>query len=325
MKKLYFLFLIVILGICEKTFAQSRWIGIMPMEFNPSFAGNSGGHRLVTFAGYTYTRSGVGRSKGDYSNRFDKESTPILAFSYDNFISKLSTGIGFFASCSEGSSVANFKFSGLKTGIVISPKISFKGKYTIAPSLGLTYKYFGFSFDDFDSNRIKGKYDALNLSAGLLFNTERFYLGYSYYFRPIKGNDTFIYYEDIKQSDAFTKLYGIVQTGFKYQRNKESVTSYSLQAAVRVDKYFEWTNLFNNLSFTVKHKKVLFGAATAEGLDYLLNGLPAKDAIYAGIGYQTSKLKIFYSQDLTNLQFRYRGELSCRLFLPNKNKAISQF
>jgi hypothetical protein len=330
MKNIYFLFLmIVVIGMCEKTSAQSRWVGIMPMEFNPSFAGNAGGHRLVTFAGYTSTKEGEGRMKGNYVNSFNKESMPVLGFSYDNFISKLATGIGFFTSWNnsdERTIIANLKSSALKTGVVISPKVSLKGKYTIAPSIGLTYKQWRFALRDIYSYPINGKYDALNLSAGLLFNSEGFYLGYSYYFVPFKGKDVYTFYEDKKQTHVFSKMYGIVQTGFKYQRNKESKTSYSLQAAIRVDKYFEGADLFNNINFTVKHKSVLFGAATAEGFNnFFSSTMPLQDALYAGIGYQTSKFKIFYSQDLTNLKFRYRGELSCRLFLPNKSKAISHF
>ncbi|MCR6641282.1 MAG: type IX secretion system membrane protein PorP/SprF [Sporocytophaga sp.] len=236
----------------------------------PLFAGNAGGHRLVTFAGYTSTKEGEGRMKGNYVNSFNKESMPVLGFSYDNFISKLATGIGFFTSWNnsdERTRIANLNSSALKTGVVISPKVSLKGKYTIAPSIGLTYKHWRFALSDIYSYPINGKYDALNLSAGLLFNSERFYLGYSYYFVPFKGKDVYTFYEDKKQTHVFAKMYGIVQTGFKYQRNKESKTSYSLQAAIRVDKYFEGADLFNNINFTVKHKSILFGVATAEGFN----------------------------------------------------------
>jgi hypothetical protein len=330
MKNIYFLFLmIVVVGMCEKISAQSRWVGIMPMEFNPSFAGNVGGHRLVTFAGYTSTKEGEGRMKGNYVNRFDKESMPVIGFSYDNFIPKLATGIGFFASWMNENRKYRYSdshFSGLKTGVVVSPKISIKGKYTIAPSLGLTYKRVEGEINDYNPEETrKSKHNAFNLSAGLLFNSERFYMGFAYYFSPFTGRDVFPFYEDIKQSQIITQMYGIVQAGYKFQRNKESKTSYTIQSVVRLDKYFEWPDLFNNLSFIVKHKKFLLGASTADGFSNFFSEYPPQDALYAGIGYQTSRFKIFYSQDLTNLKFRYRCELSFRLFLPNKNKTISHF
>ncbi|GAL83219.1 hypothetical protein MYP_445 [Sporocytophaga myxococcoides] len=324
MKNIYFLFLmIVVVGMCEKTHAQSRWIGIMPMEYNPSFAGNSGGHRSVAFAGYTSSEGGRKSYKGD-DHLFPKTSTPVLGVSYDNFIPKIASGVGFFASwmhSHERRSRDDLKVSGLKTGIVISPKISLKGKYTIAPSLGLTYKYSEGEYWDL----YKSKYEAFNLSVGLLFNTERFYLGYANYYNPFKGEDILLFFEDFKQTKVYGWTYGLIQTGFKYQRTKMSKTSYTLQAVFRIREYTTWIGLVNNISLTVKHNKLLFGVTAAEGVMGPIFYTPPQDELHVGIGYQTSKFKIFYSQDLINLKFRYRSEITCRLLLPKKGKVISQF
>jgi hypothetical protein len=336
MKNIYFLFLmIVVIGMCEKTSAQSRWIGIMPMEFNPSFAGNTGGHRIVALGGYEHSGGRAKQTSPTSSVGFIKLNSPLASISYDNFISKIGSGIGFYMSSRKYSAGTKedensyTSFDALKAGLIISPKISIRGKYTIAPSIGLNYKKLRYDSQpseflmDFDSINYRPeqyKSDFFYLTAGLLFNTENFYVGYAHYLPTFNGagqknsfyEERYISYN--KQNYYYSdKQYGIIQAGYKFQKSKDSKSSYLLQKMVWTNHKLDLITLFiSNLSFTFKYRKVLLGVSTT---DHLLGG----------VGFQTSKIKIFYSQNLDYLNYQYRGELSCRVLIPNKKKTFYQF
>ncbi|MBO9702758.1 MAG: hypothetical protein J7604_21275 [Sporocytophaga sp.] len=319
MKNIYFLLLIVIIGKCEETYAQSGWIGLMPMEFNPSFAGNSGGHRIAALTSY------------EHSVKRSRETSPLnstlASASYDNFISNIGSGVGFYMSSRKYSSgdtsspyhISYTSFNALKGALIISPKISIRGKYTIAPSLGLNYKHLSYDFQapggnvNYDSSKIKFenfKSEIFYLSMGLLFNTEKFYIGYSHFFQAFNGarNMNSFYEEDYRSG----KQYGIIQVGYKFQKNKDSKSSYTLQKVVWTNRKFDLiTIVIDGLTFTYKYKKILAGISTGSSSHF-------------GIGYQSNKLKIFYSQNLDLSNF-YHGELSCRLLIPNKKKTFYQF
>lgn len=318
----------MIIGMCEKTFAQSRWVGIMPMEFNPSFAGNAGGHRIVSLGAGNTVSTEFSYAKGRILN---------TSVSYDNFISRLATGVGVIASWYDGnikSTSYEGKLSALKTGLIVSPKISIKGKYTIAPSVGLYYRHLDLYTNNYDYNTLALMSDFFNLKVGLLFNSEKFYLGYVHNFLPLevrnpKNTNMGPYYEDDYRG---FKTFGIIQTGYKFQKNKESKIASTLQAAIRVGKYTELSDLMNKVNYTVKYKKVLLGVSTASGsrpppvlskVSYLKQRLHFD--FLAGIGFQTKNIKIFYGQNISNLKYWYNGELSCRIIISNKTKIINQF
>ena len=173
--------MIVVVGMCEKTSAQSRWVGIMPMEFNPSFAGSAGGHRIVALGGRNTVSSEFSNSKGEAIN---------TSVSYDNFVSRLATGIGVIASRYDEnikSTSYESKASAFKTGLIISPKISIKGKYTIGPSIGLFYRHLDTYVNYYNYKTLELMSDFFNLKAGLLFNSEKFYLGYAHNFFALRS------------------------------------------------------------------------------------------------------------------------------------------
>ncbi|GAL83220.1 hypothetical protein MYP_446 [Sporocytophaga myxococcoides] len=336
MKNIYFLFLmIVVVGMSEKTFAQSRWIGIMPMEFNPSFAGNTGGHRIVALGGYEHSGGRAKQTSPNSSIGFMKLNSPLASISYDNFIPKIGSGIGFYMSSRKYSSGSRedentyTSFDAFKAGLIISPKISIRGKYTIAPSIGLNYKKLRYDYQpselliDFDSLNYKPEHyksDIFYLTAGLLFNTENFYIGYAHYLPTFNGaRQKNSFYEERYISHNkhnyyyLDKQYGIIQAGYKFQKSKDSKTSYLLQKMIWTNRKLDLITLFiSNLSFVFKYRKVLLGISTT-------------DHFLAGVGFQTSKIKIFYSQNLDYINYQYSGELSCRVLIPNKKRTFYQF
>lgn len=293
----------------EKIYAQSRWNGITPIHYNPSFAGNTGGQRVIMFSGYTSSKGGEKVSRNNDVNVFYKRNISISTVSYDNFIPKIASGIGFFATYNNGEAKTfwgEYKGAALYVGLVVSPKISINGKYTIAPSAEVTYTHS-------DSYVIlNGRSDSRNfisdniyINIGLLFNSKDFYIGLT------NGGN---YYG-----------YGTwnLQTGYTYQRSKEAKASYTMQALINFPGSSAVSNFFSNLSLTYKYNKLILGVTTTDNFVKLISGNAAQNAIYTGVGYQSKKLKIFYSQDLTNVNYVYSGELSCRIFIPDKNKAFN--
>src|SRR5687767_3299342 len=116
-------------------------LGTLPMNYNGGFAGESGKGRLIVGA------NAIGEYFGDRYSFYG---------SYDHFFTKISTGVGLTA-------IGGYRDA---YQLSISPKISFKGKYTFAPFVSVSY------FD----NEIGG-------SAGVLFNSQKFYMGYSLFRR----------------------------------------------------------------------------------------------------------------------------------------------
>ncbi len=319
--------MIVVVGMSEKTFAQSRWIGIMPMEFNPSFAGNSGGHRIVALGGYEHS-GGKTQQLNFYSYRdFRKQSSPLGVISYDNFIPKLASGVGVYfseinskwGSRLEGDTVPSRNDDkAMKAGINISPKISIRGKYTIAPSVGLNFRHYNYNFYSGKNihylDKQSFKSDIFYISTGLLFNTKQFYVGYAYFFAPYTGGANIrSLYEDKNLKE---KSYGYIQAGYNFRKSMDSKASYTIQSIIMTKTKMDWNDLINNINFTFKYKKVLLGLSTSSfgGAQW-----------FAGLGYQTEKIKIFYSQNLQYVNYLYSGELSCRILIPNKQKTFYQF
>jgi hypothetical protein len=180
------------------SFGQSMApLGALPMQYNSSFAGSNGGPRISSFAGYerstlqytlptTIPNTIINRSNTAYS----------LYTAYDQFIPAIRSGIGLTASLSghnynylssnstsNSSSSANEKPRYASFALAVAPKFSIKGKYTISPSLDLAYtntwnQSYGVYIDS-SWVPIDVIYHSLTSRAAILFNSNKYYLGYS--------------------------------------------------------------------------------------------------------------------------------------------------
>jgi hypothetical protein len=92
MNKRCILILFLTLALSADGFAQSRWIGNLPMQYNPSFAGSTGGHRISSMGSSQYYKQHENDS--NFFKRNDWES----GLSYDVFISRIASGLGFILS-----------------------------------------------------------------------------------------------------------------------------------------------------------------------------------------------------------------------------------
>jgi hypothetical protein len=151
-------------------YCQYLPIGVLPMEYNPSFAGSVGNSRIVSNL-YYYKSSFWNNTNVLTAGRFD--------LSYDNYYPAIRSGVGVIFNESYHSQIINdstlFKIWSSSIDLILAPKISIKGKYTISPSFGIKYmSHYGWS--DRPQNTF---FDGFAIKSGILFNTSHYYIGYA--------------------------------------------------------------------------------------------------------------------------------------------------
>jgi hypothetical protein len=214
-------------------------LGALPMQFNPSFAGQVGGPRFNSNLNYLYNSSSSSSTQG----------ANIYA-SYDQFISAIRSGIGITAGYGYSSlkgygfnTLGNYTSGGANVSVAIAPKFSFKGKYTLSPSLDFS---FGASTIEaefrppFDTlfDYLNGNHYGLNSRAGLLFNSNKLYVGYSINLLSRAIGDTPINPAGNVRSGYFESY---LQAGYTFQKNSESKFSFTPQLVVEV-----YRNMYEN-------------------------------------------------------------------------------
>jgi hypothetical protein len=231
-------------------------LGALPMQYNPAFAGEAGGPRFNLNAGLLT------------ASRF-RHNDYNLNTSYDHFIPAIRSGIGFSAGYYT-SSVPYIATEGYRFTVAVAPKFSLKGKYTISPSLDLTYGSSALS-----SNPPPGTLEPLNLNgyhllgrAAVLVNSRKWYAGYSvdiplhntYRYRLFGRNDI--------SPERFTSYW---QFGYTFQRSSESKFSFTPQIVflTGTDRYNRYSrNSFRYFapeafSLNFRYGKFIWGANNA--------------------------------------------------------------
>ncbi|CAN5469533.1 hypothetical protein BH23BAC1_BH23BAC1_23360 [soil metagenome] len=152
---------------------QNILLGALPMQFNSSFTGEADVPRLNTALFYQNPHRGSPQLK--------------LFTSFDQFIPAIGSGIGFTGGYGEPTG-DHILASSLFFNFGIAPKFSLGGKLTISPSLNLNYNQSSrqiqipqFMCVDATGNQVVCASNTRGLSsnAGLLINTNKYYIGYS--------------------------------------------------------------------------------------------------------------------------------------------------
>lgn len=215
------LILLVIIVFSTSAICQSVPVGLMPMQYNGSFAGSAGNSRISSsfiFEGYN-----------DKHGFYDLFSL-VSQISYDRYYPKLKSGVGitvnnfthdFTAQNSWGGSWSS-KLRLSSINLDIAPKLSIKGKYTISPSIRLRYygNFIEYTSENIDLNpSIENGYnDGLTSRLGILFNADRYYIGFSF---PLFRTT----FEDFNWSEFST----YIQLGYTYQKEESSKFSFTPQ------------------------------------------------------------------------------------------------
>jgi hypothetical protein len=259
---------------------QALPVGTLPMLYNGGFAGEGknarftiGGSRLTTPPTYGYFGS------------------------YDQFITKLSTGIGITFAHDNHTSKDIYLSHHYRNYLVISisPKISIRGKFTFAPFIDYTHvreetQYFDPSFNYSYPAHFRGG-RVTNFRTGLLFNSREFYVGLTLYI-PSKTTHPQLY-----PSDNLVGSPVVLQAGYTFQKLPESDLSITPQAAiffVREGGAVQGLNfdsdrsvqLRANLNLLVRYKKVIASINNVSGMS-------------VGLGMQTKKFRVLLNQNYT--------------------------
>ncbi|MCU0355323.1 MAG: type IX secretion system membrane protein PorP/SprF [Cytophagales bacterium] len=299
-------------------YGQEIPLGVMPMQYNPSFAGEAGVPRLNVHTGVRLPRSQAGY-------RVD--------LSYDQFVPKIRSGIGVSVYSNSSLSTYYNRFrpdsaSGLTRtthesrgaahgfSVAIAPKFSIKGKYTLSPSIDLSYHasesynelwFTNGTRQDIVSRSVVGR-------VALLFNSQKWYIGYSI---NVPLYQAFTYNSsDVYPARRFVSYW---QMGCTFQRSAESRFSFTPQVVFltgheprfvlttfRSFRYFAPVEIILNF----RHNKFIWGFNRA-GLH---------------VGWQTARMRLMLSQRVyvSSTQSAYLGGVSFRYVFkhsePGKNR-----
>ena len=290
------LFILVI----NELFSQHAPLGMHPTQFIPSFAGSAGEPRIFANIGSkSYHRQ-------DDRNAFGG------SLSFDHFITKWSTGVGFNVDYLDYTNPATDRDSipdeanMLKFQLMAAPKFSIAGKYTISPGIAISYNHMAHKGDFLNygkeytelADTSKLTENKINFAASILFNSKKYYAGISFYSRGFYSHD-----QGIGANTFLTarrKPFLVFQTGYTFQRTSESKFSFTPQLAIAI--HSEGSNVsFVDLNLKFRYKKVIWG----------LYG----DGLY--LGYQNDKISITGALSLKEAS---SASLSARILLGNKSQ-----
>ncbi len=199
-------------------------LGALPMQYNGSFAGEAGSPRISSNFGFGH---GSGFRQGGYYRGVYEQQV-----SYDQFIPALRSGIGVGVLTNQASYLL-YKYNGQGFSVAVAPKISLNGKYTFSPSLSLEYVAVHkptYNVMINDTSRVSYGYDSRSLRsrAGFLFNTSKFYVGYSV---DILDNWDFHSDNGWHSSRRLDRFSSYLQLGYTFQKSPDSHFSVTPQVA----------------------------------------------------------------------------------------------
>lgn len=266
-------------------------LGALPMQYNSSFAGEGSGPRISSNIGFN----------SDYIN-FPLRRL-ITDLSYDQFVSRIHTGVGLSTSYYNGRSEFG-KTAAYSVGAAIAPKFSIKGKVTISPSLDFSFARGDvyLDFRRYDGTELEYGYTYIRSRAAILVNTQKWYVGYSVdaYTNLDYRNDTIA----TRIGTPFKGFNSVLQLGYTFQRSTDAKFSFTPQIAFKIREQpqrFEdplWERIKQvDFNFTFRHDKFIWGA----------NG----NGIHVGL--QTQQLRLMLTNWIKDDNtYPYAGNLSFR-------------
>jgi len=271
------------------------------MQYNGGFAGEASSPRFNANLGF-----GAGRR--DFRTEYH------LSASYDQFVKALSSGIGVTAYSTQRTA-PSYQYNRQGFSVVVAPKISLRGKYTLSPSLDLEYGAghlpkqiitvddsvvipYGFNTRQWQSR------------AGLLFNTSKFYVGYSV---AVVDRLAVKYTDGTRRAWRPATFSSCLQMGYTFQRSPDSRFSFTPQLTFYignneflVDHYYPrariGVNFFRAFHLNFRYKQFIWGVNNTG----------------VHLGWQTPRLRVMTSNAIAvagRYGSGYVGNLSLRYVL----------
>lgn len=263
------------------------------MQYNGSFAGEAGASRISSSA-YYYKFN---------NNTFRTGNQAGIYTSYDQFFKSIGTGIGVTAGY-QGSN-EDWPFSGGQiffSSLAVAPKISIKGKYTLSPSVDISRLAGNFYSNELNISRTELQ-TSINSKAGLLFNTPKYYIGYSVY---LFDKEKMVYDNSFRNPRRFRSY---LQLGYSFRKTSESKFSFTPQIAIRLqEKTHPDDDVMDHtaINLTFRYSQYIAG----------INNTGFH------LGIQKENLRIMFSSmiGLSTSREPYSGNLSFRYIFKNADK-----
>jgi hypothetical protein len=295
----FLLFAMAMLSFSQGALCQNLPVGILPMAYNPSFAGSAGGSRMVANFSYEHQK---------FSHQSDKDIG--VSLSYDNFIPWLRSGVGIIASWNRGDRLYQSRSHDRQSGflsLIIAPKISIKGKYTISPSLQLGYTDI---YHEYYSSPAGYLYKGFQGQMGILFNANNYYIGYG--LRLFNSPDDGFFYNE--------KLYSAIQLGYCFRKSSDAQFSFTPQFVLPIIIYSEFTFIEPNYLLNFRFGQYSLGAVSTFGYWYPTGFLA---------GWQKSDWRIVltnqFKDQYSSRASAYRLDLSLRYIFNSDKKSLHVF
>ncbi|MES2733031.1 MAG: type IX secretion system membrane protein PorP/SprF [Bacteroidota bacterium] len=270
------------------SYGQSAPVGSLPMQYVGSFAGEAGVPRLSSSFSY--------QNHNNFNGRQDVYESYL---SYDQFIPAIRSGIGITTGV--GNNLNAVGYNNQWTPIyfnksnlyyisgVLAPKFSIQGKYTISPSIDYSYQ----------GNSALSGYYSRQCRVGMLFNTKKYYIGYSVY---LLNNYAFKDTNNINTKVRGSER-GHLQLGYTFQPSSESKFSCTPQMAILVyENYYDQVVRVGIPALMLNFR-----------YSHLLMGINNRGWHF---GWQTDKVRAMASASFGNEKFF--GNLSFRYLIKNQ-------
>jgi hypothetical protein len=271
-----------IVFLCTMDVAAQRAIpiGALPGHYNGGFAGEAGSARLASYAFLNHSNNSY----------FLNSTSSGYAVSFDTFLKKISSGVGFSVGMENESKTR----SGTLVSIAFAPKISFKGKYTFSPFIDLSYDRSQFNFPDdyvagFPSEFVTHDF---KIRSGFLLNSTRSYIGLTAYVADYATELSLVDGQLMMDEKwrTFSDMSYTLQAGYTFQQTPVSKFSFTPQLAI-------------SYSHHLKYDYAISGPVRANAIALLdLNLMFRYTEFLIGInstglalGYQTDRLKLVFT------------------------------
>jgi hypothetical protein len=274
-------------------------LGALPMQYNGGFAGEAGSPRFSSNFGLTSPGWSYGRGYH-------------LTTSYDQFIPALRSGIGVMAHLHRTDN-AYYATNVYAFSAAISPKIPLGGKWTLSPSLDLAY-YGGRSLARDVTRGGNVETEQWRSRAGLLFNTSKFYIGYSV---ALTDHLSVRFANGVAESGRPFRFTSYLQIGYTFQRSPESDFSFTpqLTLATGTSLYPGFSNdrrtninYFEAFNLNFRYKRFIWGVNNTG----------------VHVGWQTPRLRVMASNTYAaggRNEGGYSGNVSLRYVLKTRTSS----
>jgi hypothetical protein len=295
----FLFFLAVVFGSTVLQAQRMIPAGALPTRYNGGFAGEAGVPRVASFSYFTDTDYMI---FSDPPLRSNWTSVGSL-ISVDHFLKKIRSGVAFTV----GHERSDY-FSYTAASLAISPKFSFRGKYTFAPFVDLSFVRENFLWEAGLTPAPYKRNDYI-LKTGFLINSEKAYVGISaevFDFTTTTYSDNKIRF--------LSEIKYVLQAGYTFQRKPDSKFSFTPQILFTYQRYntglysgledwYDDTALDINLSF--RYKKFITGLNNT-GIMF---------------GFQNDRFKLQVSNFFANTFRAYSGSIGLRYIIQENPSA----